>query len=227
MVTPIRKIEATEAVLKTASVEVKALTLNGKQVTLSVFRQLQEEVIIDPDTALLRGVPWGKVNYFWGECSPDHLHIVWQQGNELRRSCAYPSARGPAIDSLDTISRSASAAALVMEMLAPNASPSICYVGLQWRFTYTDSKGNKQIKHIPNILLRLNRGALYGPHFDMNLMRERLNQLLEMAEVYEETGAEDLWRLSGQLEIEGNLFRRKWSQTYEQLNRIDQLFIAA
>lgn len=89
MVTGLRKIESTEAVLKTASVEVKTLTLKGKQMTLSVFRQLQKGTLIDPTTLKLNGVPWGKVNYFWGDCMPNHLHIVWQLGNELRRDCIY------------------------------------------------------------------------------------------------------------------------------------------
>jgi hypothetical protein len=32
----------------------------------------------------------GKVNYFWGGCEPNHLHIVWQRGDELRQSCVQP-----------------------------------------------------------------------------------------------------------------------------------------
>lgn len=86
MATAIRKITAHEAVVRTASVEVKALTISGKQVTLSVFRQLPEESLLDNE-ANLRGLPWGKVNYFWGDCQPNHLHVVWQSGDRLFRSC--------------------------------------------------------------------------------------------------------------------------------------------
>lgn len=84
-----RKILATEVVIKTAAVEIKTLTLKGKQMTLAVFRQLYEEELIDPTTGQLRGVPWGRVHYFWGDCKADHLHVVWQLGEELRRSCVY------------------------------------------------------------------------------------------------------------------------------------------
>jgi hypothetical protein len=81
------KITSREAVVKTASVEVHALTLSDKQITLAVFRQLQAEPLINLATAELNGVVWGRVNYFWGGCSPDHLHAVWQKGVELRRAC--------------------------------------------------------------------------------------------------------------------------------------------
>lgn len=94
-----RIITAREATIKTTAVEVKALTISGRQVTLSVFRQLKDEAILDEDTVQLRGVPWGIVNYFWGDCAKasEHLHVVWQKGDELRRACVYPkpeSTRG-------------------------------------------------------------------------------------------------------------------------------------
>lgn len=78
------------AEIKTASVEVRTLTISGKQVTLAVFRQLREEPLIAED-GTLNGVPWGVVNYHPDRCGPaadvaDHLHIVWQQGTELLRS---------------------------------------------------------------------------------------------------------------------------------------------
>jgi len=81
---------AHEATVKTAAVEVKALTISGKQVTLSVFRQLKNEPLIDVETGDLLGTPWGTVNYFGFEnCRPNHLHVVWQKGKEIRRSCVY------------------------------------------------------------------------------------------------------------------------------------------
>src|ERR687892_472382 len=83
-----RRITTHEATVKTVAVEIKTLTVSGKQVTLAVFRQLQEETLIDYLTAELRGVPWGTVNYHPNRCDmdSDHLHIVWQKGDELRRS---------------------------------------------------------------------------------------------------------------------------------------------
>lgn len=82
-----KQLTAQNATITTASVEVKALTVSGKQVTLTVFRQLQETPLIKDDGTLL-GEPWGIVNYHPDKCSdaPTHLHVVWQYGDELRRS---------------------------------------------------------------------------------------------------------------------------------------------
>ncbi len=80
------------AEIRTATVEIKTLTLTGKQVTLAVFRQLPRDYRVTSD-GLLRGEPWGWVNH----CIPDeckhirherHCHIVWQQGTALKR-CTY------------------------------------------------------------------------------------------------------------------------------------------
>jgi hypothetical protein len=81
------KIKASEAIVKTASVEIKALTVEGKQMTLAVFRQLEVEQLISEDGSL-RGVPWGRVNYLRN--SADELHVVWQKGDELRRCLVTP-----------------------------------------------------------------------------------------------------------------------------------------
>lgn len=84
------KIKANEATVKTASVEVKTLTISGRQVTLAVFRQLELSSLIDPDGPTLRGIPWGRINYHGAQdCEArgcgSHIHVVWQEGDELRR----------------------------------------------------------------------------------------------------------------------------------------------
>lgn len=82
-------VEAAE--ITTAAVEIKTLTVKGKQVTLAVFRQLIEQPVIDPETGAFAGNPWGVVNYHPDRCADDkpHLHVVWQQGDELRRARVY------------------------------------------------------------------------------------------------------------------------------------------
>jgi hypothetical protein len=52
-----RRITTREATVKTATVEVKTLTISGRQVMLAVFRQLLEEPLIGYRTAELRGLP--------------------------------------------------------------------------------------------------------------------------------------------------------------------------
>lgn len=80
------KLQAQEAKITTVSVEIKTLTVKGKQVTLAVFRQLEKERLLDNDLAF-RGLPWGRVNYHPDKCADDseHVHVVWQLGTELRR----------------------------------------------------------------------------------------------------------------------------------------------
>lgn len=82
----IAKLNIENAEIKTASVEVKTLTISGKQVTLSVFRQLPLLSCVDPETYKLRGLPWGRVNYFWEKMDRNSLHVVWQGGETLYRA---------------------------------------------------------------------------------------------------------------------------------------------
>lgn len=77
------------AEIKTASVEIRTLTISGKQVTLAVYRQLRNEpLIVMPERdVILRGVPWGTVNYHPGKCGNErHLHVIWQRSRELLRA---------------------------------------------------------------------------------------------------------------------------------------------
>jgi hypothetical protein len=83
------------AEIKTASVELKTLTVSGKQVTLAVFRQLREEELINYD-GTLNGVAWGVVNYCpqgAGKClHRAHWHVVWQSGTDLLRDTVEKAA---------------------------------------------------------------------------------------------------------------------------------------
>jgi hypothetical protein len=82
-----RQLTTQNATITTAAVEVKTLTISGKQVTLAVFRQLKEERLVAED-GTLNGEPWGAINYHPDKCSAaaEHLHVVWQKGTELRRA---------------------------------------------------------------------------------------------------------------------------------------------
>jgi hypothetical protein len=89
------------AQITTAAIEIQTLTIGGKQVTLAVFRQLEESPWLDA-SGDPRGTAWGRVNYCPGggtcaaawqsdgwrgrERGSFHLHIVWQCNDELRRS---------------------------------------------------------------------------------------------------------------------------------------------
>jgi hypothetical protein len=93
-----RRINVLDATIKTATVEIKTLTISGKQVTLAVFRQLQQATCWDMydegnrHTVLTVGTPWGRVNYCPDECrksNDEHIHVIWQDNNTLLRDTVY------------------------------------------------------------------------------------------------------------------------------------------
>lgn len=89
-----RILTVKEATVQTVQVEIKALKVGKKQVTMGLFRQLPYQDLLDVETLQLRGVPWGHVNYWWENdgCSwhqGPRLHVVWQRGDELRRAAVH------------------------------------------------------------------------------------------------------------------------------------------
>lgn len=110
------EITVQNAEIKTVSVTIQALTVNGKQVTLAVFRQLrQEDWKWEEICNQLKkewgwrenkfpGIPWGTVNYHPDDCPKvardyPHLHVVWQLNSELKRSTVYiPDSLRPSYD---------------------------------------------------------------------------------------------------------------------------------
>ena len=78
-------LTAHNAEITTASISIKSLTIERKQVTLALFRQIQEEHIIDWKSVSLRGVGWGHVRYLIDEPPGKAINLLWQKGSELRR----------------------------------------------------------------------------------------------------------------------------------------------
>lgn len=78
---------ATAAVIETATVEIRTLTVNGRRMSAGYLRQLIEAPVISAAGELL-GEPWGTVNLHPDKCEDGdpHLHVVWQEGDQLRRS---------------------------------------------------------------------------------------------------------------------------------------------
>ncbi|MFL6353973.1 MAG: hypothetical protein ACJ74Z_19275 [Bryobacteraceae bacterium] len=76
---------------------IKKVTIGVDSLTLSILRQLQKEEVLDYHTGRLKGVPWGWVNYSPGDCveEAEHIHVIWQKGSEVRRSCVRRKPRIP------------------------------------------------------------------------------------------------------------------------------------
>lgn len=80
------QIEVREAALKTFQVSIQALLVSGKQMTLAVFRQLDESRAIDRRTGEVTGKLWGRVNYHSGCDREDgHIHCVFEMDGSLYR----------------------------------------------------------------------------------------------------------------------------------------------
>jgi hypothetical protein len=92
------QLHRNQATVHTASLDVKIMRLDKKQVTLSVFRQIPEESIlalnaflderddIERYEPLLAGVPWGIVRYTWDKSPPwADYYLVWQRDEQLYR----------------------------------------------------------------------------------------------------------------------------------------------
>lgn len=77
------------AVVHTASIDVRIMRLDRRQVTMSVFRQLDEEQVID--NGYLLGDVWGRVNYVWksGRREAVKFWVVWTDGKLIKRSPVY------------------------------------------------------------------------------------------------------------------------------------------
>lgn len=78
-------IDISQVKISTLSMEIKTISLNKKQMTLSFFRQIPREKLIDFDSAKLNGVPWGRINYFWQDHSAGDIHVIWQNNNQIFR----------------------------------------------------------------------------------------------------------------------------------------------
>lgn len=72
-----------EASITTTGIDIKCLRVDGRNLTMSVFRQIPKECPFDADGDI-KGDIWGWVNYFWGDESGD-LHLVWQKDDRLYR----------------------------------------------------------------------------------------------------------------------------------------------
>jgi hypothetical protein len=79
---------AESASITTVSVTIRSLRIDNRQLTQSVFRQLQERPLIDIEEPKLLGTIWGWVNYnpdthYWGR------QFIVQFDQELYR-CPFP-----------------------------------------------------------------------------------------------------------------------------------------
>jgi hypothetical protein len=77
-------LEAASAEILTASVTIKTLRVDSRQLTMGTFRQLPKRKLVHEGTVELLGTVWGHVNYH-PDGDHDHRQFVVQFGEELCR----------------------------------------------------------------------------------------------------------------------------------------------
>jgi len=233
------RIAAHEATIKTASVEIRALTVSGRQVTLSVFRQLQEEQVVDQESLTLKGPVWGKVNYLWGgdaKRTDDPLHMVWQKGDELRRaiiprdidSFSYWSEARKAIDEYF---RAASLLSIVEGRYSPDE------LGGQNRFSatiegYWVSCEFGYSGDVPQAISTIAIYRRYAPTAqETPSRREEYGKAVAILranakQVYEVESFDDAMEQAITVARQLNEAKATWATLRKSLGELDQLFIA-
>lgn len=218
-----------DAQISTVSVEIKALTIGNKQMTLSVFRQLPREHVVAVDEWSFKGVLWGRVNYHWNACGSStdkpHEHVVWQDGKVLKRACiASLDHDDVGCGHLHRFQRTqgiVACLAIALRVLdgerAARRDRCIELHGWRapvWRFaefmpvgTYYDAS-NRQSNE--------------------TVAKECVKQLLrELPEMFDSASTdEDLSRIYGALHAAEENLRSRWQKCWTEVRALDQLFIA-
>jgi hypothetical protein len=208
----IQKLTSENAIIKTASVEVKTLTISGKQVTLAVFRQLPARDIISDEGPALKGVPWGTVNYHPDKCSEEaeHIHVVWREGSILARSI---TAKKPDWDHPALLRRNRLFSAYVDALIA-NAKKPI--------FLSDSSEGHIDIGAF------WRRVCFEGEWYRVP-MPDRTTLVKNARKKWEDNGSPPVDTFYSPLRhaIQANeRWLASYDSLYEQLKELDQLFIA-
>jgi hypothetical protein len=77
-------LEAASAEILTASVTIRTLRVNSRQLTMGTFRQLPKRALVDEEEVELLGTVWGHVHYH-PDGDHDHRQFVVQFGEKLFR----------------------------------------------------------------------------------------------------------------------------------------------
>lgn len=217
------KQATSDVAIKQITIEVKVMKIGNKQVTLAVFRQLQNEDIIDTKTGELAGIAWGRVNYHV-DCDNfplPHIHVVWQKGNELRRSIAFlPFSKRenlPVNVWRNTLTELEWAAynfliARTLEGWKPSAPRQLHqYVEIEDMLIHVEMDRDDDMY----------QAWLYGSVTSTNNMQKILstNGFPSESALYHENVFLPLYTELKQI-------TNQWQQSYAQLEQLDQLFIA-
>jgi hypothetical protein len=213
------------------AIDIKSMTINDRQVTLAVFRQLYEENLI-ADDGRLNGLPWGIINHCPSkDCSPQgdcnnrdesgHHHVVWQKGDELRRATVTKALSFIPYWSETVVDY----VAATIRDIALGCSGTMPEIDRYSNLCGLERGGLKLAVYIDDKLAKLLRTIASQYACENNFAFKGSREMQDLAEYRLGTHAE----LERQLdqEIAAELARReRWSGTVKQLHSLPQLFIA-
>jgi hypothetical protein len=228
---PGRIINIHDAKVKTMSVGIKAMTINDRQVTLAVFRQLLDVDLISDD-GTLNGIPWGIINYHPDKCADHspHLHIVWQDGEELRRATVmdpqhFDSHTSQAADDYLTLRT-------IQSVFFGAEPPPISSYNDVWQFhlkshkdisvTAFESEETKELRNASRQVYHpYAEGGVYYPNASFDALNELFNKVRFLRAKLEKSFP----ILQQEIAAESKR-RNKLRETLQGLRQLPQLFIA-
>jgi hypothetical protein len=246
-------IKTSQATIKTCSVEIKALTVDKRQVTMGLIRQLHQEKVVDLETMEFRGLPWGRVNYFWKGCTPCYdpdwsgsiIHVVWQKDSELRRDVvpthvhSYAKELNRDLDILDVLRHVALCRSNPFTLKWEQS------VGKVIEFNETaccleNLPAPKTYQRVVEALERapLNTNCMQDRSWEMRHPGQQETSLDEALSLLERLLGKHAGPLDFTLEdagaaqesnrLQGSIewFTESWAERYRELEALDQLFIA-
>jgi hypothetical protein len=246
-------INVDEAVVRTATIEVRMMVIDKHRVTLSLFRQFQKRDFLDRKTGHQRGIPWGLVNYFWPGCDQRgvetrHLHVLWQDGTELYRDCVF--AENTWVGTLKWEAKKAFDTSWKLAFLAVQTAPDAFRMEPQpdgrykvywkgkdgwWRFPAEAKFDNRYGYGQTVSLLALEwlRWGRPGTIENYGTREAPTNLREELDEHYRRATPKQLWDTSyvvsdeaKELESQAVKLLQQWNKEYQALLQLEQLFIA-
>ena len=174
------------------------------------------------------GKAWGKVNYFFAPCTSNHLHIVWQKQNELRRACAYDSPRGR---NLQELKDRAYDLTCLLQLLCWQDSPTppTVFIEKATRYQVNFSWRNGDITEwymCRDLIDLLNVRYHHGRPIKPDLLNSAIKQYQELLKIAPVVTWQDIDRMVSEKKAEAKAFEQRWTDSYQELEKIDQLYIA-
>jgi hypothetical protein len=221
-----------DVAIRKRQVTVEVLTIDTRQVTQSLYKQMVEGSIVDPETGELQGEVWGWVNLHL-DCNKtdEHLHVVWERDGKLRRSCM-----------------SLKCCSVMYEILRSNLEVMgqliLCHDALGggrpgWEkqfngnYRFVSSKtmwfGLSEVTvKMPEVLKDFNR-----PEKDSRLYFNILDEMINLQsgikgnfESYAEDPREDYLDHGRMLASQMRSEQKAWEKIYREIEEVGQLFIA-